>query len=241
MKIGIISDIHSNLEALEAVLEELQKIRVEKIVCLGDVVGYGANPNECCNIIIEVADEVVLGNHDAVCVGKSSIEEFNEIAKEACKWTEKSLTLKHKKWLKSLPIILKEGKRIFVHSTPTQPLNWNYIFSLEEGVIEFLRTTFDVCFVGHSHLPYIFSKKGEDYRVIEEKKVELQGKTRYIINPGSVGQPRDGDSRASFGIYDTSSREFSFIRCRYDVKKAVNKILNAELPYFLGERLIAGR
>jgi diadenosine tetraphosphatase ApaH/serine/threonine PP2A family protein phosphatase len=241
MKIGIISDIHSNLEALEVVVEELQKRRVGKIICLGDVVGYGANPNECCNFIREVADEVILGNHDAVCVGMSSIEEFNEIAKQACRWTEENLELRNKKWLKSLPLILEDGGKIFVHSTPTEPLNWDYIFSLEEGVVEFLRATFEICFVGHSHLPYIFSKKGEEYKVIEKDKVRLDKKIRYIINPGSVGQPRDGDWRACFGIYDTVKGEFSFYRCNYNVEKTVSKILNAGLPHFLGERLMVGR
>jgi predicted phosphodiesterase len=241
MVLGIISDIHSNLEAIKTVLNELSLRGVERIICLGDIVGYGANPNECCELIREVAECVIMGNHDAGSIGLAELSSFNEIAASACMWTANILSPENKSWLKNLPLIIEEEGKIFVHSTPSNPQIWEYVYSLGDAINEFKLSDFGICFLGHSHVPSFFMNHGTQYTILHGEKHTLIPGTRYIINPGSVGQPRDDDPRASFAIYDLDKNEIQLIKLPYNIAKAQQKIMNAGLPESLAYRLMVGR
>lgn len=241
---AIISDIHSNLEATIAVLDEIERRGVNKIICLGDVVGYGANPNECCDILRKVSNSVVLGNHDAGSTGITRLSYFNKIAAYACVWSARVLTRQNRRWLKTLPITLVNDTDLVVHSSPSNPTAWDYILSLEDAIKEFNAFDSHLCFVGHSHVPVTFVKKDNQYDIIHpangEVKFTLDTNAQYIINPGSVGQPRDGDPRASFAIYNKERKEIEIIRVPYGIETAKQKILDARLQRFLAYRLATG-
>jgi diadenosine tetraphosphatase ApaH/serine/threonine PP2A family protein phosphatase len=242
MKIAFISDVHSNLEALTSVRKSLQNVGIDKVLFLGDIVGYGANPNECIEIIKDLSDDILAGNHDWAAVGKSSAEYFNLVAKEAIEWTQDKLTEQNKAFLSSLALKGEWEELIFVHATPSHPEEWNYIFNIFDATDNFETFSQPLCFVAHSHQPVIFvqTKTGS----ISSKRstyMTLQKDFRYIINSGSVGQPRDGNPLSSYGIYDTEKKEYRLIRVQYDVTRAQKKILDAGLPSFLASRLGMGR
>ena len=236
MKIAILSDIHGNLEALTEALEYIKRCDVDKIYCLGDIVGYGANPNECVAIIRENCKRVLMGNHDYAAIGLADISYFNEYAKLATLWTRNKLTKRNKDYLDTLPFSHQNDMLIMVHASPTNPVHWYYINSQADALIEMQAFSQRLCFVGHSHVPLVFSESG----VIQEKKIKFDKDKKYIINVGSIGQPRDGDNRSSFVIYDTKTDEIEFIRLAYDIHKTFEKIKKAGLPHFLAERLIKG-
>ena len=225
-KIALISDIHSNLEAFEAVLKEIKKSKVKKIFCLGDIVGYGASPNQCIELIKKYKIKSVMGNHDYEAINLQSIEWFNPIARDAILWTNKQLTEANKKFLKKLPTYLEFENIFLVHGSPRDNI-YEYIFP---DVDEFdLREFFaiakkDVIAVGHSHIQFI-----------------KEFNNKLIINPGSVGQPRDLNNKAAFCFFDTKSLKIDLRRVEYYINKAANKILKAGLPKFLGDRLYLGK
>jgi len=241
MRYGIISDIHSNLEALNAVLKNLEKEKPDEIICLGDIVGYGANPNECVEIVSRVADKVVAGNHDYGALYMTDLDEFTDIAREACEWTAKQLNEKNKEYLANLPLTLKIDDMILTHSAPSDPPRWKYILKVKEAYYEFDTFKEKICLIGHTHVPVIFYKKNNDYGFEVNYKIELHNSVRYLINPGSVGQPRDFDPRASFAILDTDENLFKVIRVEYDIHTAQRKIIDAGLPLVLAYRLREGR
>lgn len=228
MKIGIISDLHSNWEALNAALESLEKRGVKRLLCLGDVVGYGANPAECLELVQSRAEIVLLGNHDAAIAGLEDLAHFNDFAKVAVVWTQDVMTKPQREFLASLPLEVKIENLHLVHSTPSDPKAWNYIFSAYDTLGQFETVDGQICFVGHSHVP------GEYY----ENPAERTG--RRIVNVGSVGQPRDRDPRLCYVIYDDESGQVQFIREEYDVETAAGKIRRAGLPEFLADRLFWG-
>lgn len=238
---GIISDVHSNLEALQVVVAELKRRKITSIICLGDVVGYGANPNECCDIVRDLAQLVILGNHDAGSVGITDISYFNWVAKNACIWTNKVINPQNREWLKSLSLQSNDEDGLFVHSSPSKPEAWRYVLSFDDAISEFQTFKQSTCFVGHSHIPVTFVEKEPQYGIIQDEKFKLDPKYRYIINPGSVGQPRDSDPRTSFAVYDSETGQIEIIRLPYDIKGAQQKILDAKLPEFLAHRLALGR
>lgn len=242
MKIAFISDVHSNLEALTSVRKSLQNVGNDKVLFLGDIVGYGANPNECIEIIKDLSDDILAGNHDWAAVGKSSAEYFNIVAKEAIEWTQDKLTEQNKAFLSSLALKGEWEELIYVHATPSHPEEWNYIFNIFDATDNFETFSQPLCFVAHSHQPVIFvqTKTGS---ISSERStyMTLQKDFRYIINSGSVGQPRDGNPLSSYGIYDTEKKEYRLIRVQYDVTRAQKKILDAGLPPFLASRLGMGR
>lgn len=245
MKYAVISDVHSNLEALSVALDEIRKREVSKVICLGDVVGYNANPNECCDIVRGVCDCIVLGNHDAGSVGLHSLSHFNTEAREACVWTSRVLTPENTKWLNKLSIKVTYEDFLIIHSGPSIPEHWNYIWSLDDAVNEFLFFK-EICFIGHTHVPVTFVKipyeSGESrYNIITKNKFILKAGHQYLINPGSVGQSRDGDIRTSFAIYDSELKEVEIIRLNYDINGAQKKILDAGLPEYLSNRLLVGQ
>lgn len=231
MKIAIISDVHSNLEALETVLKDISKKEVDEIICLGDIVGYGANPNEVIDLIKKKNIKCVQGNHDLNAVTLEKLDWFNDQAQEALKWTNKVLTEENKKFLKELPITLelkdKKNKLLAVHGSPADHL-YGYIYPTtdDEVIKDMLEDKkVDVITTGHTHLADL-------------KKLEL----KIFLNPGSVGQPRNNNPKAQYAILDLSNINFiTFEQVEYDIDTAAKKIIQAGLPKFLSERLYFGR
>lgn len=242
MRYGIISDIHGNLEALNAVLEEIQNHKIDQLICLGDIIGYGANPNECIELVRQKCQIILAGNHDYAAIQKVDISTFNNYAQDAIGWTIHNLSQESKVFLESLKIFHKADPIYFVHSTPMDPTEWNYILSTFDAYESFQEFQEQICFIGHSHVPIIFtSRQKHRYDVIEKKELHIDPKNRYIINVGSVGQPRDLDSRAAYGIFDDESRTFCLHRVHYDIKKTQEKMRLTGLPEFLIVRLQYGK
>ena len=240
MRVAVIADIHSNLEALKAVLADLKD--VQEIWCLGDVVGYGPNPNECCEVIKEKANYCVLGNHDAGVLGKTDLSWFNIFAVEAIKITRRILDKKSRNFLEKLPEIKKLDESILVHGSVKNPIT-EYIFETHQAEVSFANFSRRFCFVGHTHYPVVFIKENGVAEIVPhfQKKIKFKEDCRYIINPGSVGQPRDGDWRASFGIFDDQNLTFEWRRVEYPVEKTQEKMRKLGLPQFLIQRLALGR
>ena len=243
MRYGFISDIHGNLEAFEAVLDALKEEQIDTFWCLGDVVGYGANPNECLEQVWGLTSDVIAGNHDFAAVGKVDLTYFNRNAAEAALWTMQNLTRDGRHYLSNLPFHLRQDDIMAVHATPSAPEKWGYILSLPQAEIEFpaLPDDISVCFVGHTHDPVIFFEDNGKCGVVPDMQCRLKPDFRYIINVGSVGQPRDGDPRAAYCIYDTETSIVEIKRIIYDVEAAQKKIRKAGLPDFLAMRLAFGR
>jgi len=241
MRCGIISDVHGNLDALKAVELELASRSVDRVICLGDVVGYGANPNECVEWVQRHCHTVIAGNHDWAATGQTPLEYFNPIAKEACLWTRSHLDEDYLEYLRELPLTFEWEEAIMVHATPSCPAEWDYLFSLIDAIREFKSFHQRICFVGHSHQVMVAVEEGKRYHMINSAIHHLKQGVRYIVNVGSVGQPRDLDPRASFGIYDTDKESIEIVRVPYKVENAQEKILKAGLPEFLAIRLAMGR
>lgn len=239
MKIGILGDIHGNLEALTAALSALDADGVTRIACVGDVVGYGANPSECLALVRERVEATVAGNHDWGAVGKKPMDYFNHAAREALAWTAKRLTEKERLWLSSLPLTHECGEYQLVHASFYEPIEFTYIFSADEAVASFSRQTGPLAFFGHTHWPCAFVD-GESVRHLVQHVVPLDPPARLLVNAGSVGQPRDSDPRAAFAVLDLDKRRITFRRVDYDIAGAAGKILAAGLPASLAERLSLG-
>jgi predicted phosphodiesterase len=246
MKYLILSDIHSNQEALSAVLTFVQRKRWDKAVFLGDLVGYGANPNQAVDRVRALRPLVAIrGNHDKVCSGIENGELFNRVALEAALWTRKKLTRANLRWLHDLPEgpTVVDGIFAISHGTPID--EDAYIFGEIEALNVFRQTSFPVCFFGHSHFPVIFGLSPEAITTVltggEAFRYKLKPGVRYLVNPGSVGQPRDGNPAASFAFYDTDRQVVTFHRIAYRIEAAQKKILDAGLPRPLADRLALGR
>ena len=244
MRRAIISDIHANLEALEAVLEDIDLQAVDEIICLGDAVGYGANPNECTELLLERCAVTLLGNHDAAAVKLLDTQLFNGHAKIAIEWTVRTLGRRSKNFYLSRPLTELRDGMTFVHATPYEPGMWYYITSLEEAAFNFHHFTTDVCFIGHSHIPIIvvFNAKKEVY-VHQAGHINLREVpgARFLINAGSVGQPRDRLSKSCYAIIDDATGDLNFRRVAYNIPKAQAKMRKAGMPEFLIARLKEGR
>jgi len=241
MRFAILSDIHGNLEALQAVLTQCAAAGVDRMVCLGDVVGYGADPNPCIAQMCELADAVLAGNHDRAAVGLEDLRFFNPAALAAVRWTETQLTGAHIGYLRARPMSHWEDRAFFVHASPYRPETWPYIFSPEEAAAGLRHTDAQRVFVGHAHRAFVFSEACNETVIAVEGTARLAPAARYLINAGSVGQPRDGDPRAAFAIWDRDVSQISLCRVPYDVPRAQAKILRANLPPWLAERLALGR
>ncbi|MDE3057905.1 MAG: metallophosphoesterase family protein [Bacteroidota bacterium] len=232
MKIAVISDIHGNLEALTAALSIVEERGIETTYCLGDIVGYGANPNECIDELRSRNIPSLLGNHDEVVLDRTRLKRFTKYAKIAAEWTESHLTAEHKEYLSRLPLVKTLAECTFVHASPNEPHEWNYVLTQEDARQCFPYFSTEVCCIGHSHVPGIYCEDGSMH-VVEKGK-------RYLINVGSVGQPRDGDWRLSFGVFDFDSWSYEHVRAEYDVETSRQKIIAAGLPHFLAERIRVG-
>ncbi|UCF71475.1 MAG: metallophosphoesterase family protein [candidate division WOR-3 bacterium] len=242
MKAAIISDIHSNLEALLVVLKDIKKRRLKSIFCLGDLVGYGANPNECIDLCIKESKLIVAGNHDWAAVNKTDVSTFNPVAAQAIKWTQERISKDGIAKLKGLSLTQTVDNLLLVHATPKDPEGWNYLFSLEEFEKEFTQFKEQICFIGHSHIPAAIYRDDNGYcDIVRDNPFPIVPKRRYIVNVGSVGQPRDLDPRASYVIYDGNKNGIEVVRLDYNIPLAQQKIVIGGLPEVLADRLLAGR
>ena len=236
MRIAIISDIHANLEALNTTLKYIKDNAIDKIFCLGDIVGYGPNPNECVELIAENCEKVIMGNHDHAVLGLTSVEYFNDFAKISTAWTAKKISEENKAYLAKLVFSFDNEQYRLVHATPSEPELWHYILSESDAFHEFNHFQQHVCFIGHSHFPIVFSKKGFS----RERKLKLEKRNKYIVNVGSIGQPRDGNPMTCFCIYNPDKNTLEYIRLEYDLDKTREKIVKEGLPVFLADRLTRG-
>lgn len=234
---AIVSDIHGNLEGLEAVLEDVARHRPASMVCLGDFVGYGASPNECIDRLRPMIEHAVAGNHDLAACGRMRLTYFNSNAAQAATWTEKALRPENRAYLESLPLEVRWRNALLVHASPAEPEDWHYVLSPVEAQAEMDAYQETVCFIGHSHYPGSFDRFNEQVRYTRNADIRMERGHRYLINVGSVGQPRDGDPRAAYVLYDDLERVVRHVRVEYDVAGAMRHILDAGLPRFLAERL----
>jgi predicted phosphodiesterase len=241
MRFAILSDIHANLEALEAVLADARERRCTHFVCLGDVVGYNANPRECIERVRELDCPVVKGNHDEETTLSASSERFNELAERAIQWTRDNLTDQDKEWLRSLPLQRRVHDFTIVHATLDTPGQWGYVFNSLDAIASFTYQRTAVCFYGHTHVPMAFIRGQSGVRQERKEHIRIEPGRKYFINVGSVGQPRDGNWRAAYCVYDIENNLVELLRVKYDLATAQKKIAKAGLPQPLADRLAIGR
>lgn len=240
MKYAIISDIHSNLEALETALSEIEKRKVDQVICLGDVVGYGANPSECLNITCDEADEIVMGNHDQAVEDLKLRSWFNSFAREAVEWTAGVLKSNEKRKIREfLPMVVDSKQSItWTHGSIHEPREFHYLLHDDEVNASFKRLETKVGFFGHTHIPALFSFKAGEGRYLPQGTYQLEKGERYLINPGSVGQPRDKNPKLSFAYFDSDQLRLEIVRLDYDNQKAAQKIRKVGLDPYLADRLL---
>lgn len=240
MRYAIIADIHANLEAFQTVLADSKAMGCTHYACLGDVVGYNANPKECLDIVREMGMPCVKGNHDEYCSGDTDLEGFNPHAAEAINWTRDQLTDDDRKWLRELRYIRLVASFSIVHATLDGPQRWGYVFDKLAAAASFTYQNTSVCFFGHTHVPVAFVRdahvRGGTY-----SKFKVEPGKKYFVNVGSVGQPRDGIWKAAYVVYDLDEGSIELRRLEYDLPTVQQKILNAGLPPRLAERLALGK
>lgn len=240
MRFAIFSDIHANWEALEAVLHDAEERAVTSYICLGDVVGYNANPHECVVRVREMECPIVKGNHDEQASLAESSRDFNQLAEHAIEWTRANLTADDKDWLRDLRLERQVRDFTIVHATLDTPAQWGYVFNNLDAAASFTYQHTAVCFFGHTHVPMAFIRD-DGVRRITFEQIHVETGRKYFINAGSTGQPRDGDWRAAYCIYDTERNLIELHRVKYDLDTAQKKIIKAGLPRLLAERLALGR
>jgi predicted phosphodiesterase len=242
MRIAFFSDVHSNLEALQAVWDDAREHKVEKFFFVGDAVGYGPDPNQCVKIVRDLCQICLYGNHDYAALGLMDISYFNPYAAEAIHWTQRNLSAESKELFRDFKMTAKVYDIFLVHGTPRNPEAWDYLLDLADAEYNFPAFEERVCLVGHSHVPAVFKKRGEERALLSrEVEVFLEDDWRYIINIGSVGQPRDRDPRASYLIYDQPENHLFLRRVEYDFTITQRKMAALGLPRYLYERLAVGR
>ncbi|MBD3233242.1 MAG: metallophosphoesterase [candidate division Zixibacteria bacterium] len=238
MKIFVISDIHSNLEALETALRYFDRIDGDKrLVCLGDIVGYGADPSDCLNLIRSSTEEICMGNHDYAVIDSKEEEFMNTYAVMGVQYSRSILTQEQKDWLGRLPYIIDTHEAVYCHATPVVPESWDYIFEQSDANRTFPSMKKNIAFVGHSHIQGIYSE-GENK--LNDSKIILPDNSKSIVNVGSIGQPRDGDSQLALSLYYPDDKAIKNVRLKYDKEAASKKIIDAGLPEYLAMRLLYG-
>ena len=236
MKFAIIADIHANLEAFEVVLADIKEQRCTHYACVGDVVGYGANPRECLKIVRDMGMPVVKGNHDEYCSTEDHLEGFNPAAAEAVIWTRNQLTTEDRQWLRDLKYSRMVANFTIVHATLDAPQRWGYVFDKLAAAASFPYQNTAVCFFGHTHVPVAFMRdtavRGGTY-----SKFKIDPAKKYFINVGAVGQPRDNNPKSAYVVYDLDAGTIELRRLDYDIATTQAKIRAAGLPERLAERL----
>ncbi len=244
MRIGIFSDTHANYEALSAVLEAYKHERVDEYYCLGDTVGYGGSPNECSNLVRELAKATILGNHDAAVAGRMDYSYYYEAARQALDTHASMLSEENKEWLRNLPysVQLNEIGVHLCHGSPVRLEEFEYIFAPEQAreCLPIYDDLGHITLIGHSHLCKVFALTPTTVEELPAVDFELRPDRKYIVSVGSVGQPRDYDNRASFTVYDTDRKRFEFKRIEYDIETAADKVLRAKLERNFAHRLFIG-
>lgn len=245
MRIAVIADVHGNLEALEAVVSDLKVSMPDTVVSLGDIVGYGANPQECCDRVREIAQDNIMGNHDAAAADVIDTGSFNDEARQGIEWTKQQLAASSVSWLQKAPYTVEYEGALFSHGSPVNPGEFDYILSVRdiEKVFYAFDNRYPVFLVGHAHRRFAVSKNihGDEEPVIDYSDViRMDEHRQYIISVGSVGQPRDSDTTTSYGILDTDKGIYTVKRLPYAIKEASDKILKAGLPKWLAYRLMIG-
>ncbi len=244
MRLGIFSDVHGNYEALTAVLERYTGASIDQFYCLGDTVGYGGSPNECCNIVREITAGTVLGNHDAAVAGRMDYDYYYEAARQALDAHANALDEVNMEWLRGLPYSLKvpEANVGLCHGTPARVEAFDYIFAPEQAqeCLSIFEQLPNLTVIGHSHLCKVFRLSRNQVEELPPIDFLLEPGYKYIVSDGSVGQPRDYDNRASYTIYDAAARLFEFHRVAYDIELAAQKILRAQLDRNFAHRLFVG-
>ena len=237
MRYAILSDIHANWEALELASRDINSRSIDRIAVLGDTVGYGANPTECFEWAMEHAAIYLMGNHEKALFDPAMREGFNPYAAEAIVWTNKVMKKDAVEKARSLPYLKTEDHLMFAHGSPDSPESFRYIMSYPDALPAFKAMKESVCFIGHTHMPGCFCETSQTKTYLNPGIMKV-GKGRMLLNPGSVGQPRDGDPRLSYGIYDDQKKTFEIVRLEYNNQKAAGKIRDAGLPGFLADRLL---
>ena len=240
MRFAILSDLHANLEATEAVLADAREHDCTDFVCLGDVVGYNANPHECLEIVQKMKCPVVKGNHDEQATLTESSRGFNALAEAAINWTRAHLTEQDKEWLRALPLTQQVRDFTLVHATLDAPEQWGYVFNNLDAVASFAYQETTLCFFGHTHVAGAFVRD-DGVKKVKVEQLPIEEAKKYFINVGSVGQPRDGDWRAAYCIYHVENNVVEQRRVKYDLATAQKKIIQAGLPRLLADRLELGR
>lgn len=237
---AVLADIHGNLQALSAVLDDVERTGADKVLCVGDIVGYGAHPKQCLDAMRELSSVTVAGNHDWGAVDKVDIDYFNADARDSIEWTREQLGPDERQYLQGLNLVETLGDLALVHSSFFAPEYFDYIQTVYDVQLNFRHLQMPVGFVGHSHVPAMFATDRPSECFLQEE-LQLSDGTRAIINVGSVGQPRDLDPRASYALYDVEAHKVTMRRVEYDVQAAFQEILNAGLPTTNAHRLLIGR
>ncbi|MBN2724108.1 MAG: metallophosphoesterase family protein [Deltaproteobacteria bacterium] len=246
MRLGIFSDVHANLEALTVVVEAFKHLDIDKYICLGDVVGYGASPDECCNIVRPMVEFSVLGNHDAAVAGRMEYAYYYEACRFVLDLHSSDISPENMEWLKNTGYTRTmeiDGLNLgFSHGSPVIPENFDYVFSMEQAykLLPHFDDLQDVNFIGHSHLCRAFALEKDDVHEIISQDFSIRPGMKYIVGVGSTGQPRDYDNRAAYTVFDTVERKFTYYRAEYDIEKAAMKIFNAKIDRNFGNRLFVG-
>ena len=240
MRHAIVTDVHANLEALDVVLADIERRGADDIVCLGDFVGYGASPNECMARLRPLIELAVLGNHDEAAIDPSVLADFNPEAAAAARWTGRALSRENADWLRALPMSVPWHGARLVHASPDEPAAWDYVLNGYMALEAMRQCSEPVCFVGHSHVPGTYELDGDRVAYGRDEQVEGDPDLRYLIVVPSVGQPRDGDPRAGYLLWDDASWTFEHVRLPYDIGGAQRRILAAGLPPALAARLSWG-
>jgi predicted phosphodiesterase len=243
MRYGLFSDVHSNLEAMTVVADSIKTAGVDQTLCLGDFVGYYSNPNEVIELIRSMnCWKSVMGNHDAGLLGTTSLDKFNKPAAEAIRWTQPRIKPENLAFLKSLRLREEIGEIQLVHSSPFQSEEWHYLTNQEDLERNFRYFQGFICFFGHVHKPFIAEQsKDGSVKIIEDMDHKLQADCRYLVNVGSVGQPRDGSPKTCWVLYDSTAKTLSIKRLDYDYETTAKKTLDAGLPDYLAQRLKTGK
>jgi predicted phosphodiesterase len=242
MKYAIISDVHGNLQALRAVVADIQDLKVDRVLFLGDAVGYAADPRGCITLLDSVCDVTIAGNHDKIAATSLGMKDLTPAALASLRWTIDDITSDEIRWLRRLSMNREENGMYLVHGHPDRPHLWRYMETDRDAEEAFENVKNKIVLVGHTHRARVFTRRGDDIESIDHTggPIRIEKGCRYIINPGSVGQPRDGDPRAAYGLLDMIEGSFAVRRVSYDIEAAAKNIYESGLPRDMGDRLFRG-